>query len=101
MTKSGLMVGLGETPDELRQAFADLRASGCDLLTLGQYLQPTRSHAKAARYVPPAEFEAMKAEALALGFAGVEAGPLVRSSFHAHKLYDTLHHSEKETACGT
>ena len=101
VTKSGLMVGLGETPDEIRQAFADLRASGCDLLTLGQYLQPTRSHAKAERYVPPAEFEAMKAEALALGFAGVEAGPLVRSSFHAQELYATLHHSEKETACGT
>jgi len=99
-TKSGLMVGLGETGDEVRRAFADLRASSCDLLTLGQYLQPTRSHAKAERYVPPAEFEAMKTEALASGFAGVEAGPLVRSSFHAHELYATLHHSTKEPVCG-
>jgi lipoic acid synthetase len=100
-TKSGLMVGLGETPDEVLRAFADLRDAGCDLLTLGQYLQPTRSHAKAERYVPPAEFDRMKAEALDLGIAGVEAGPLVRSSFHAHELYANLPHSRKEPACGT
>jgi len=100
VTKSGLMVGLGEAPDEIREAFAALRAAGCGLLTLGQYLQPTRAHAKAARYVPPEEFEGLKAEALALGFAGVEAGPLVRSSFHAHELYANLQHLRKEPACG-
>ncbi len=99
-TKSGLMVGMGETPDEIRSALADLHEAGCDLLTLGQYLQPTRGHRKAERYVPPEEFEALKAEALALGFAGVEAGPLVRSSFHAQELYDTLRHTRKEPACG-
>jgi lipoic acid synthetase len=100
-TKSGLMVGLGETREEIGLALADLRNAGCDLLTLGQYLQPTRTHAKVERYVPPAEFDLMKSEALALGFAGVEAGPLVRSSFHAHELYATLRHSGKEPACGT
>ena len=100
VTKSGLMVGLGETLEEIREAFAGLRGAGCDLLTLGQYLQPTRTHVKASRYVPPEEFDGLKAEALALGFAGVEAGPLVRSSFHAHELYANLQHSRKEPACG-
>ncbi len=100
VTKSGLMIGLGETPGEIRRSLAELREAGCDLLTLGQYLQPTRAHRKAERYVPPEEFEALKAEALGLGFAGVEAGPLVRSSFHAQELYANLQHSRKEPACG-
>ena len=90
VTKSGLMLGLGESATGLLQSLRDLRASGCDLLTLGQYLQPTRTHAPVARYVAPEEFAQWKAVALDLGFADAEAGPLVRSSFHAHKLYDTL-----------
>jgi lipoic acid synthetase len=90
VTKSGLMMGLGESEADLLQSLRDLRAAGCDLLTLGQYLQPTRAHAPVARYVTPEEFARWKAVALDLGFADAEAGPLVRSSFHAHKLYDTL-----------
>ncbi len=88
LTKSGLMLGLGETPAELRAVFADLRAVGCDILTLGQYLQPTPRHLPIERYVPPAEFAALREEALALGFRHVEAGPLVRSSYHAREQVD-------------
>ncbi len=90
VTKSGLMVGLGESEDDLRRTLADLRAADCALLTIGQYLRPSRSHAPIARYYTPAEFDRLRAEALALGFSGVESGPLVRSSFHAHKLHDGL-----------
>jgi len=100
-TKSGLMAGLGETHGEMRDALADLREAGCGLLTLGQYLRPTRRHPAPARYLPPEEFAGLKEDALALGFAGVEAGPLVRSSFHAQALYATLRDSRKGTACGT
>ena len=82
-TKSSIMVGLGETRDELRQAFADLRAVDCDILTLGQYLRPTFEHLPVARYYHPDEFAEMKLEALDLGFRHVESGPLVRSSYHA------------------
>jgi lipoic acid synthetase len=82
-TKSSVMVGLGERRDELSQAFRDLRAVGCDILTIGQYLRPSERHLPVERYYPPAEFEEMKAEALALGFRHVESGPLVRSSYHA------------------
>ena len=81
--KTGLMVGLGETAEELLVVFSDLRAAGCDILTLGQYLQPTREHVPVDRYYSPDEFERLRAEALELGFAHVEAGPLVRSSYHA------------------
>ncbi len=81
--KSGLMVGLGETAEELLIVFSDLRAAGCDILTVGQYLQPTREHLPVDRYYSPEEFERLRGEALALGFAHVEAGPLVRSSYHA------------------
>ncbi len=82
-TKSSLMVGLGETRDELSQAFADLRAVDCDILTIGQYLRPSMDHLELVRYYHPDEFAEMKAEALELGFRHVEAGPLVRSSYHA------------------
>ena len=85
-TKSSIMLGLGETDDELHQAFRDLRAAGVDLLTLGQYLQPTRNHLPVQRWVPPAAFEAYRAQALALGFKEVAAGPLVRSSYRADEL---------------
>jgi lipoic acid synthetase len=82
-TKSSLMVGLGETRPELSQAFRDLRAVDCDILTIGQYLRPSEQHLPVVRYVHPDEFAQMKAEALALGFKHVESGPLVRSSYHA------------------
>ena len=82
-TKSSLMVGLGETRPELSQAFADLRAVDCDILTIGQYLRPSTEHLELVRYYHPDEFAEMKVEALALGFRHVESGPLVRSSYHA------------------
>jgi len=83
ITKTGLMLGLGETIDEVREVLRDTRAIGVDILTLGQYLRPSRQHLEVARYVEPREFEELKAEALALGFPHVESGPLVRSSYHA------------------
>jgi len=82
-TKSGLMVGLGETDDELRQALRDLRSVGCDIVTVGQYLQPARRCLPVERYVTPEEFVALEREALAMGFKGALCGPLVRSSYHA------------------
>jgi len=85
-TKSGLMLGLGEELDEVRQALRDLRAVGCDVLTLGQYLQPTLRHLPVISYVPPSTFDGLGAEARALGFAHVASGPLVRSSYHADEL---------------
>jgi len=83
LTKTGLMLGLGETQEELASVFRDLRSIGCDILTLGQYLRPSGEHLPVERYVPPEEFTALGAEALALGFRHVESGPLVRSSYHA------------------
>ncbi len=82
-TKSSVMVGLGESRAELSQAFADLRAVSCDILTIGQYLRPTPAHLPVDRYYHPDEFAEMRAEALALGFLHVESGPLVRTSYHA------------------
>ncbi len=82
-TKSSLMVGLGETRDELHEAFLALREVDCDILTIGQYLRPTEQHLPLIRYYHPDEFAEMKVEALALGFRHVESGPLVRSSYHA------------------
>ncbi len=82
-TKSGIMVGLGETVAELEQVMADLRAHGCDLLTLGQYLRPSRKHLPVERYYHPDEFKRLAEVGRRLGFVHVEAGPLVRSSYHA------------------
>jgi lipoic acid synthetase len=82
-TKSSIMVGLGETREELHETFADLRAVDCDILTLGQYLRPSPAHLPVSRYYHPDEFAEMRQEALALGFRHVESGPLVRSSYHA------------------
>ena len=82
-TKSSLMVGLGETREELHQAFVDLRGVDCDILTIGQYLRPSEQHLPLERYYLPSEFQDMRTEALALGFKHVESGPLVRSSYHA------------------
>jgi lipoic acid synthetase len=86
-TKSGLMLGLGESGDEVEQTLLDLRSAGCDLLTIGQYLQPSRENQPVSRYYRPEEFDAVRARALALGFRDVAAGPLVRSSYQAHKLF--------------
>ena len=83
VTKSGIMLGLGETRAEVSTVLRDLRAVECDVLTVGQYLRPSAKHLPVARYVPPAEFDAIGAEARALGFRHVESGPLVRSSYHA------------------
>jgi len=84
-TKSGLMLGVGETLEEVLQTMDDLRAVDCNILTLGQYLQPSPSHLEVARYVHPDEFAYLKAEGLARGFSHVESGPFVRSSYHAHE----------------
>jgi lipoic acid synthetase len=81
--KSGLMAGLGETDEELVAVFRDLRAAGCDILTVGQYLRPTREHLPVRRFVTPEQFQSLRGTALAMGFHHVEAGPLVRSSYHA------------------
>jgi lipoyl synthase len=89
-TKTGLMVGLGETRDELLATFRDLRAVGCDILTIGQYLRPTPSHAPMTRYYHPDEFRELKLAALDRGFVHVESGPLVRSSYHAHETADAF-----------
>jgi lipoic acid synthetase len=82
-TKSGIMVGLGETDDEILEVMRDLRAHDVDMLTVGQYLQPTAGHLPVVRYVEPARFKDFEREALALGFAHAACGPLVRSSYHA------------------
>jgi lipoic acid synthetase len=85
-TKSGLILGMGEREAEIEQALRDLRAAGVTLLTLGQYLRPSPDHLPVDRWVPPAEFEAWRERALALGFREVASGPLVRSSYHAESL---------------
>ncbi len=82
-TKSGLMLGLGETMDEIKEALRDLRAHNVDMLTLGQYLQPSKFHYPVKRYVTPAEFDELAEYAKAIGFSNVASGPLVRSSYHA------------------
>lgn len=87
VTKSSVMLGLGETEEELRSAFQDLRAAGVDLLTLGQYLRPGAEHLPVDRYVPPEGFARLHEIALGYGFAGVGAGPLVRSSYRAEELF--------------
>lgn len=82
-TKSGMMLGMGESPDEIKQALQDLRAHNVDMLTLGQYLQPTRYHYPVKRYIPPQEFIDYATYARSIGFTQVASGPLVRSSYHA------------------
>lgn len=84
-TKSGIMVGLGESPDEVLQVMRDLNSAGCDIMTIGQYLQPTRQHLPVDRYVHPDEFAMYRELGSEIGLKHVEAGPLVRSSYHAEK----------------
>ncbi|PLY03267.1 MAG: lipoyl synthase [Desulfuromonas sp.] len=93
-TKSGLMLGMGETLPEVEQTLHDLHTTGCSMLTLGQYLAPTRNHLPVARYVTPQEFLELKRLADKLGFAHVEAGPLVRSSYHAEKQLQEAAHGD-------
>ncbi len=101
-TKAGVMLGLGETNDELLDVIRDLRGVECDILTLGQYLRPSADHIPVARYVPPAEFAEIKTAALAMGFHHVESGPLVRSSYHAWEHVQRIRRElEKETRRGT
>lgn len=88
-TKSGLIVGMGETGEEVREVMRDLRAVDCDILTIGQYLRPTKDHLPVARFYHPDEFASLKEEGLTLGFSHVESGPLVRSSYHAE--WQTFH----------
>jgi len=87
-TKSGLMVGLGETPEELRETLSDLRGAGCDIATVGQYLQPYERRLPVERYYTPEEFAGIARDGEALGFLRVESGPLVRSSYHARRALD-------------
>ena len=89
-TKSGLMLGLGERPEEIRQTLADLRAVGCRILTLGQYLQPSAAHLPVKAYVAPEDFERWRAAALEMGFSEVASAPFVRSSYHAKESYEAL-----------
>jgi lipoic acid synthetase len=87
LVKSGLMAGLGETPEEIEQALRDLRAAGVRIVTLGQYLQPSRRHLAVAEFIPPAQFDAWRHFGLALGFQAVFSGPLVRSSYLAEAVF--------------
>ncbi len=89
-TKSGVMAGLGETMDELRGALADLRSSGCDIATVGQYLQAHARRLPVERYYTPEEFERIRSEGEAMGFLRVESGPLVRSSYHARRALEAV-----------
>lgn len=89
-TKSGLMLGLGETPEGIRQTFQDLLVAGCRILTLGQYLQPSKDHLPVYRFIPPEEFDIWRETALQMGFAEVASGPFVRSSYHAKELFQSF-----------
>ena len=98
VTKSNLILGLGEERHEVTEALHDLRAAGCDLLTITQYLRPTPRHHPVERWVKPGEFTELRTEALELGFAGVLSGPLVRSSYRAGRLYTQAIEQRASTA---
>jgi lipoic acid synthetase len=100
LTKSGLMIGLGESEEDILRTFADLRRAGCDLLTVGQYLQPTAAHPPVAKYYTPEAFKAFAAAARTAGFLEVVSGPLVRSSFEAGRLYEAIQKKD-ERPCAT
>ena len=89
-TKSGLMLGLGEEQKEVENTLEDLRAANCRILTLGQYLQPTKKHLPVERFIPPEEFDEWRKKAIKIGFAEVASGPFVRSSYHAKELYQEI-----------
>jgi lipoic acid synthetase len=88
--KSGLMLGLGETPEEIHQTLLDLLHVGCSILTLGQYLQPSKEHLRVERFIRPEEFDRWRDTALQMGFLEVASGPFVRSSYHAKELFQGL-----------
>lgn len=90
VTKSGLMLGLGELPEEIHNTLQDLLEAGCQLLTLGQYLRPTKAHLPVESYIPPKQFDNWRKTALEMGFTEVASGPFVRSSYHAKNLYRTI-----------
>jgi lipoyl synthase len=90
ITKSGIMVGLGETETEVIRTFQDLLDVGCNFLTIGQYLQPTKDHLPVKRFVPPEEFQKLREKALEMGFDEVASGPFVRSSYHAKDLFEAV-----------
>lgn len=90
ITKSGLMLGLGERREEISRTLEDLLEAGCRVLTLGQYLQPSKDHLPVIRYIPPEEFEEWRKTALGMGFAEVASGPFVRSSYHAKELFQEI-----------
>jgi lipoic acid synthetase len=92
--KSGLMLGMGETSEEILVVMSDLHLAGCTMLTLGQYLQPTRNHLPVSRYVDPDEFKELRNAGLQIGFTHVEAGPLVRSSYHAAEQFEGDRHDQ-------
>ena len=89
-TKSGLMLGLGEKDIEVEETLTNLQTAGCRILTLGQYLQPSKNHLPVERYIPPEEFDAWRQKAVKIGFAEVASGPFVRSSYHAKELYQEV-----------
>ena len=89
-TKSGLMLGLGEKEVEIINSLEDLKTAGCQMLTLGQYLQPSKNHLPVARFIPPQEFAAWRKKAIKIGFTEVASGPFVRSSYHAKELYQEI-----------
>ena len=88
--KSGLMLGFGENPEEIKQTLEDLLRANCRILTLGQYLQPSKNHLAVQRYIPPEEFEKLRETAIDMGFSEVASGPFVRSSYHAKKLFKAV-----------
>jgi lipoic acid synthetase len=90
------MLGLGETREEVLEAMADLRKVDCDIITIGQYLSPSRDHHPVVSYVQPTEFDSLKASALAIGFKGVVSGPFVRSSYHAEELFRMVREKMRE-----
>ena len=96
LTKSGFMLGLGETQEEVSKLLADLREVGCDFLTIGQYLQPRSDRLPVIRYVTPEEFEEYRETARGMGFKGVASGPFVRSSFHASQMFENYTHHQLE-----
>ncbi|MBO2943906.1 lipoyl synthase [Paenibacillus sp. F411] len=97
-TKSSIMLGVGEEWDEILGAMDDLRAADCDIMTIGQYLQPTQKHLDVEKYYTPEEFAKLKEEGLSRGFSHVESGPLVRSSYHAHEQVRSAERRKEETA---
>jgi len=97
-TKSGIMFGLGENPEEIEHTMQDLLVAGCHILTIGQYLQPSKDHLKVQRFIPPEEFEYWRKTAQELGLSAVTSGPFVRSSYHAEEIYRSIERNAVSTS---